>query len=187
MHANLQTNAPSHHAAQPTDANLHQRTVMTTTNVLLTLANQPLDVSTLQSHAMIMMHVPLITAAQSKDALTRQLIAMTRTHVLKIHVSADNVSMNQSPVMTATHVLMTAANQPLDADMFQKSSRTLMHVPLELVMQLKELLIPQEFAKMETNVLLTTVMLKRDVKPLLNLSVKAAVQNLLDVTETNCA
>jgi len=169
MHVKMLTNVLYLAAAQQLDANLHQRTVTITTNVLKIHANQLLDVSTPQSHAMTMIHVPLITAAQLRDALTRKLYVMTKMHVQEISVKTENAKTFKSLVMTTMHVLMILAILNPDADMFHNKSKIQTCAPSELVMQLKELLIPQEFVKMETNVLSTTVMKKKDVKPLLNL------------------
>jgi hypothetical protein len=101
---------------------------------------------------MMEMHALLITAAQLRDAPTKQSTVMTRTHVPETPVLTDNASTNKSLAMTKTHVLMIHVMLKLDADSFQRKSRTQICVPLELAMQSRESLMFQEFAKMETNV-----------------------------------
>jgi len=153
MHVKMQTNALFPLALLQLDAKLHQRTVMTTTNAQEILAILQPDVSIHQSHAMTMMHVPLITAAQLKDAHTRKLNVMTKMHVPETFVKTENAKMFKSPVTITMNVPKILVIHKLDANMFQNKSKIQTCAQSELVMQLKESSIPQEFVKMETNVL----------------------------------
>jgi hypothetical protein len=138
---------------QLTDANPPQETAMTTTHVLKIVAILKLDVLTLQSLATKMMLVLFLTAALLKDANTNQRTVTTTTHVPRIAVQTDNVFTLKLLVMIKMHVLKIVVMQLLDADLFLFHAKTQTCVPSELVMQLKESLIPQETVKMETDVL----------------------------------
>jgi len=153
MHVNQVINALFLLVMQLMDVNQPQETVMTTMHVPRTVVILKLDVLTLQSLAIKMMLVSFLTAAQLKDANTKQRIVMTTMLVPKIAVLMDNVFILLSLAMIKMHVLKILVMQLLDADLFLYHAKTQTCVPSELVMQLKELLIPQETVMMETNVL----------------------------------
>jgi len=140
-----------------------------------------------QSPAITLMHVTHNIAAQSRDAKLHQRTVMTKTCAQRTAVQMDNVSMHKSLVTTKMHVLMTAVMLQRDAYSHQNKLETQTCAQLEHVMQLKELLIQQETVMMETNALLTTVMLKRDANLFLNLSLKTVLQKPQDVKEMHCA
>jgi len=144
------------------------------------------DVLTLLSLATVKILVLFLIVAHLKVADLNQRTVTTRIHAPKIAVHWENVFMKKLLVMIKMLVPMIAVMLLLDADLFLNKLETQICAPLELVMQLEELLIPQETVKMETNVQSTTVMLKKDANTLLKLFLKIVQLNLQDVMEMHC-